>query len=51
MLGALRDTAQQAALSGRGGPDRAALLAEADQAETAGNAARAYTLLRAVITG
>jgi beta-glucosidase len=51
VLDAMRDAAQEAAPSGRGSAGWAALLASADQAETAGNAARAYTLLRAVIAG
>jgi beta-glucosidase len=50
VLDALRDAAQARVVAGGGGADWAARLAEADQAQSAGETARAYALLRDVIT-
>ena len=50
ILSALRDAAQARVIAGGGGSDWAADLANADQAAAEGSAARAYTLLRQVIT-
>ncbi len=49
-LATLRDAAQARVLDGRGGPDRQASLARAEQAEVAGDYATAFRLLRDVLT-
>nr|WP_296074762.1 glycoside hydrolase family 3 protein [uncultured Actinoplanes sp.] len=51
LLSVLRDAAQARVVAGHGGSDWAARLAEADQAQAAGHAARAADLLIRVISG
>jgi beta-glucosidase len=51
VLSVLRDAAQARVVAGDGGTGWAARLADADQSATAGSPARAYELLRQVITG
>lgn len=51
LLAAARDAAQSRVVSGRGGATWRADIALADRAETAGDAVRAFALLRRVITG
>jgi beta-glucosidase len=50
VLDSLRDAAQARVIAGHGGAGWAAALAAADQAQTAGDAARAFALLRSVLT-
>lgn len=50
VLDSLRDAAQARVIAGHGGADWATALAAADQARTAGDAARAFALLRSVLT-
>ena len=50
ILSVLRDAAQAEVVAGRAGAGWAATLADADRAQTAGSPARAFALLRRVIT-
>ncbi|MCU7726088.1 glycoside hydrolase family 3 C-terminal domain-containing protein [Actinoplanes sp. KI2] len=50
VLAAVRDAAQARVFAGHGGPDWQARLAAADQAQTAGDLQRAFTLYASVVT-